>query len=225
MSLAPPGCRRCGRPLEGSVDGCVDCPPRSVAQARSPFLYSGPIRHALIRLKFSGERSVAHALAPFMAGQLQASPAAGPDPRDAGAGFDVITWVPLGRRRRRARTFDQAEKLARAVGGLAGARVVQLLERIVETDPQARRLGPERRRALRGAFRAVGAPPASVLLVDDVLTSGSTAAACAEALLGAGATRVAVLTAARSLGGPLPARCYDRAGSGLGLWLPGGRLR
>jgi predicted amidophosphoribosyltransferase len=141
------------------------------------------------------------------------------------ARFELVTWVPLGRRRRRVRGFDQAEALARAVAGLAGLRVARLLERTVETDPQARRPGPERRRALRGAFRAVREAPLSVLLVDDVLTSGSTAAACAEALATAGARAVAVLTAARSLGGPIPARCYDRAGSGLGLWLPGGRLR
>jgi predicted amidophosphoribosyltransferase len=196
-----------------------------VARARAPFLYAGPVRQALIRLKFGGERAAAQALAPFMAAELESAPPAGPEPAAPARPFAVVTWVPLGHRRRRARTFDQAEALARAVGALAGLPVVRMLGRRVETDPQARRPGAERRRALRGAFRAIRMPPGSVLLVDDVLTSGATAAACAEELVAAGAVEVALLTAARSLGGPLPARCYDRAGSGLGLWLPGGRLR
>jgi predicted amidophosphoribosyltransferase len=83
-----------------------------------------------------------------------------------------------------------------------------MLTRAVETAPQARRGGDARRRALGGAFRAVGAVPPRVLLVDDVLTSGATVAECARTLLAAGALEVGVLTAARSLGGPLPARCY-----------------
>jgi predicted amidophosphoribosyltransferase len=168
-----------------------------------------------MRLKFTGERSVAAAMAPFIAPFLEWPIAPAKDP-------PVVTWVPLGRRRRRARMFDQAEALARAAADVAGQPVVRLLKRVVETDPQARRSGPERRRALRGAFETRGRAPATVLLVDDVLTSGSTAAACAEALMAAGARTVVAVTAARSLGGPLPARCYTRSRSGLGLWLPGG---
>jgi predicted amidophosphoribosyltransferase len=120
----------------------------------------------------------------------------------------VVTWVPLGRRRKRARGFDQAEALARPLAADAGLHLRRLLVRTAETAPQARRGGEARRAALRGAFRALGAVPQRVLLIDDVLTSGATAAECARTLLGAGADEVGVLTAARSLGGPLPARCY-----------------
>jgi predicted amidophosphoribosyltransferase len=220
--LDPPGCERCGRPFDRSVDACRDCPPPSLARARAPFLYAGPVRRALMRLKFSGAMSVATALAAPMAALLEDDPSFVTPNGERNERGPVLTWVPLGRRRRRARSFDQAEALARAVGDLSGLPVARLLKRVVETNPQARRSGEERRLALQGAFEAVTWAPATVLLVDDVLTSGSTAAACAEALRSAGARNVTALTAARSLGGRLPARCYNRPCSGLGLWLPGG---
>jgi competence protein ComFC len=206
--LLPPGCHRCGRPLEVRVPRCPDCPPFPIGWSRAAFLYEGPVRRALFQLKFAGMRSVAGALAPFMVDALARSP-----PRPPTAGSTLITWVPLGARRKRARGYDQAEALARSVGRLTGWPVARLLERTAETSPQARRPGDERRRALVGAFRArPRSSPRQVLVVDDVLTSGATAADCARALRQAGAEEVGILTAARSLGGPVPARCYNPPG-------------
>jgi ComF family protein len=207
IALEPPGCGRCGRPLGAPAAGCADCPPPPIGWCRSSFLYDGPVRQALLRLKFSGLRSVAEAMAPSLVEALARSPPPGPPLEGA-----VITWVPLGRRRRRSRGYDQAEALARAVGALAGWPVAPLLEREVETSPQARSAGRERRRAPAGAFRARPNPPEKVVLVDDVLTTGATAADCARAILGAGAGQVGVLTVARSLAGRLPGRCYNPAG-------------
>jgi competence protein ComFC len=189
------------------VPRCADCPPPPLAWARAPLLYTGAVRRALIRLKFSGLSTVAEALAPWMVEALARSPPPGPSSGEP----VVLTWVPLGRRRRRRRGYDQAEVLARQVGGLTGWAVAPLLERTAETRPQARRPGRERRRALRGAFRARGPVPGRVVLVDDVLTSGATAAECARVLIGAGAAEVGALAAARALNGPLPARCYTAA--------------
>ena len=200
------------------MESCSDCPFPPVAWARAALLYEGPARGALMRLKFGGLRSLAAALAPSMAGRLESDAAQ----TIVGRTGWVVTWVPLGTRRRRRRGFDQAEALARPVGNLLGLPVRRVLRRAIETGPQARRSGAERRVALRGAFEAVGQIPERVLLVDDVLTSGATAAACAEALTSAGAREVGVVAAARSLGGPIPARCYTRDGSGPGLWLPEG---
>jgi ComF family protein len=132
-----------------------------------------------------------------------------------GSPGSVVTWVPLARRRKRERGFDQAEALARALAARWGVPVLRLLDRVVETGPQARRSGQERRGALRGAFQARARPPPRIVLVDDVLTSGATAASCAEALLEAGASEVGLVTAARSLGGPVPARCR-RPGEAMG---------
>src|SRR5712691_9140269 len=205
--LAPPGCRRCGRPLEDWASACGDCPPTVIAWSRSPFLYEGPVRAALMRLKFSGLSHVAEAFAPSMAEALARAPP--PAPTLGGDRCTVLTWVPLGARRKRERGYDQAEVLAVAVGSISGWPARSLLRRRVETAPQARRSGPERRLALEGAFAPAGPVGAlRVVLVDDVLTSGATAAECASVLRGAGAAQVGVLTAARSLGGGVPARCY-----------------
>jgi ComF family protein len=139
---------------------------------------------------------------------------------------DAVTWVPLSGRRRAQRGYDQSRALARSIGRRLDLPVVRLVDRIRDTPAQATLSRRLRVRAVRGAFRARGAAmPAKVLLVDDVLTTGATAAACARALRSAGASRVGLLTVARSLSGPLPARCYTRAGSRLGLWLPGERPR
>jgi predicted amidophosphoribosyltransferase len=208
----PPWCERCGRPLEAAVERCADCPSGPVSWARSAYLYEGPVRSALMRLKFGGVRSVADAVVPAMARILAEANEARPPPGvPPHLGF-VVSWVPLARGRRRSRGFDQAEILARAAGEIARLPVSPLLRRVIETAPQARRAAAERRVALSGAFRAVGRAPPRVALVDDVLTSGATAGECAGVLRRAGAVEVGVVTAARSINGPVPARCYNPAG-------------
>jgi predicted amidophosphoribosyltransferase len=137
-------------------------------------------------------------------------------------GASMVTWVPLARRRRAERGFDQAKVLAVAVGREAGLPVRGLLRRVVATTPQAERDAAARREAMRGAFvvRDRVVVPGHVLLVDDVLTTGATAAACAEALRARGTSQVTLLVAARALlrtGRP----AYTRSGPRPGLWLPG----
>jgi ComF family protein len=171
---------------------------------RAPFLYQGPIARAIKGMKFAGWHAVGWHLAGAM---TEVSDLRG----------DVVTWVPLSGRRLRRRGFDQAEVLARAVASRLGSPVRLLLRRGRDLgSSQARRTGADRRTALAGAFRAVEEIQAEVILVDDVLTTGSTAAACAGALKQAGAGRVSVLVAARSLGGPVPARCRGTWGRGAG---------
>ncbi|HEY7756591.1 MAG TPA: ComF family protein [Actinomycetota bacterium] len=210
VPLGDPRCERCAAPARRAVSSCRHCPPPAISRARSAFVFDGPARTAVHRLKFAGWRPVADALGAAMAEvcDLEA---------------DAVTWVPLSRRRHAARGFDQARALARVVGRRLDLPVLPLLRRAVDAGPQARRGGDERRRAMRGAFTARARPPARVLLVDDVLTTGATAGACAEALLEAGAEAVTVLTAARAVSGA-GANLYSAPGSRPGLWLPGERL-
>ena len=193
--ITPPWCQRCGRPTEEPLSSCSDCPPSGVDAVRAPFLYRGPVAAAIRGMKFSGWHAIGAHLAGAMAevaGDLRAH---------------LVTWVPLHRRRLARRGFDQAEVLARALATRLDLPARGLLVRARATPAQARRGGRDRRRALRGAFAARGSVTGTVLLVDDVLTTGATAAECAAALKRAGVSRVSVAVAARSLGGSVPARC------------------
>jgi ComF family protein len=169
------------------VDSCRDCPPAPITSARAAFAYRGPAREAVHRLKFSGWRGVGDALAGAVA-------ALGPPPADA------VTWVPLAPRRRAERGFDQAKVLARALARRLDLPAVAVVRRTTATAPQARRSREERLRAMEGAFSRIPhvTAPARLLLVDDVLTTGATASACAAALVDAGATEIHLVTACRS---------------------------
>jgi len=138
-------------------------------------------------LKFSGWRGVGEALAAALA-------ALGPPPADA------VTWVPLASRRRAERGFDQARVLARALAREVDLPAVAFVRRTKATAPQARRTREQRLEAMRDAFACTPQKPVPrrLLLVDDVLTTGATASACAAALVRGGAQEIHLLTACRS---------------------------
>jgi ComF family protein len=151
--------------------------------------YEGSLRKMIHLLKYQKVRTLARPLGRLL---LQALA------RDES--FDVIVPVPLHWQRQWHRGFNQAELLARVLSGSTGLPVANALRRSKATATQAGLSNTARRRNVTQAFRC--ARPLTVagkrvLLVDDVMTTGSTATACALALKRAGAKRVALLTVAR----------------------------
>ena len=114
--------------------------------------------------------------------------------------FDALVPVPLHWRRQWQRGFNQAELLARMIGRRTGIPVVKALGRVQATVTQASLGNSSRRRNVASAFRCKRARLVEgkrILLIDDVMTTGATAASCAQALKRAGAGKVALLTVAR----------------------------
>jgi predicted amidophosphoribosyltransferase len=114
-------------------------------------------------------------------------------------GAYTIAFVPSDVDRRLTRGHNPAERLAIALGEQWRLPVVSLLARAPGVRPQRGLTLAQRRRNVRGVFRATGSAPRSLVLVDDVYTSGATVSAAASALRKAGARRVEVVTFARAV--------------------------
>jgi ComF family protein len=169
------------------VTRCRGCAGRRVAfaSARSALDYDDAVRRIVAAWKERGLRGLARWAADVVTGAVAAPPA------------DCVTFVPADRDRQLRRGHHPAERLARELATVWSLPFTGLIRRTRATARQ-RGLGDvERRRNLRGAFAATGPPPRSVVLVDDVYTTGATAHECASALRRSGVQRVAVVTFAR----------------------------
>ena len=151
--------------------------------------YDGALRKLIHLFKYARVEPLSRPLADWMASAL---------PLDER--FDLITPVPLHWRRRLQRGFNQSERLAQRMARRTGIPVLRALSRVRVTEVQAGLSNAARRRNTTGAFRPRRSALLAgkrILLIDDVMTTGATAAACALALKRAGAERVALLTVAR----------------------------
>lgn len=182
------GCRRLGGPLCESCRlgissaGVVELP--GLARVGAVWRHEGAARELVLGLKLRGRRAFAEPLVDAMVRLV----------RRSGSEASVVVWPPCSRSDRRVRGFDHAEVLARGVARELGLPARPLLRRVGVVSDQASLPGAERRRNVTGAFEAIPSP-ASVLLVDDVVTTGATLRACGGALRRAGASRVEAIVA------------------------------
>jgi ComF family protein len=187
---------RCGVPLGGSAPApCGRCRRQRNAFTAGASLgpYEGSLRTVIHALKYSRR--------PRLAGRLADALIAHPAARALLAPDALLVPVPLHPRRLRERGFNQSELIARALGRRTGLPLLtRALSRRRDTPPQAGLTAAVRRRNVSGAFVArpcSALAGRTVVLIDDVLTTGATARACAAALQEAGASAVHVLTVAR----------------------------
>ena len=206
--IYPPKCVLCGRLLQKDEENaCPRCllelPILTVlldggdfySACAAPFRYEGKLRESILRYKFGGKRHYAQFYAEYLAASIRAQ---------LGGKFDLITWVPISRRRRRERGYDQARTLAELTAKRLGCPCVQTLKKTKHNRRQSGIDSDEARRAnVKGVYRAVKPERFAgkrLLLIDDIITTGSTISECAFTLRRAGASGVAaaVTAAARA---------------------------
>ena len=193
-----PYCLHCGDPVEGRVDEAFTCHSCDELQpafdyARSVVRYRGPVQRMIQDFKYNAAHWLAPDLVRLLAAGLQTAPEFGD--------FAGICCVPLHRVKQRTRGYNQAALLARGLAKTLGKPFLRnALVRHRQTGTQTHLTAHERIANVHGAF-GVRQPAAiqgqSLLLVDDVMTTGATTAECARVLKEAGAARVLVLTVAR----------------------------
>jgi len=200
VSIEPcdgPVCTRCGVPLSSGTQDrlCGECllNPLPTRGVKAPYLYGGAMAQAIRRLKHLSSAWVHRPLGRLL---CRAAP-----PSDT---FECVVPVPIHRSMLRRRGFNQAELLGRTVAA-CGKRPL-LADALIRKVQGADQRGLTRAERLAGVDGAFGANPratdrlegARILLVDDVVTTGATVAACTRELLRAGAKSVSVLAVART---------------------------
>jgi ComF family protein len=200
--LAPPLCWSCHSPAVRGEPLCRDCrrslrflPPAPVTlrglQVWAPLAYDGPAADLVKALKFHAAARVAGAMAALIVANA---------PREGGLLDGALVPVPLHPARHRVRPFNQAALLAGAISTRTGLPLADCMRR---AGPDQRQVGRGREARITGAagsVDAVKAAPLRALLVDDVVTTGATLAACAAALRAAGSEQVRAVAFARTAG-------------------------
>ena len=194
----PDKCLFCQKPLAaGELDLCANCRVNApefkkakksysfIARWTAVWYYKDTARRSILRYKFYNRRSYVRSFGRFLAMRLQ---------KEGLDDFDLLSWVPVSPFRRWRRGYDQSELLAHAVGHELGIMPVRVLKKIRHIPPQSTIRGSAHRRAnVLGAYEPVNTALVRgkrILLLDDVITTGATAAECAKTLGFAGVKQV-----------------------------------
>lgn len=195
-SLLEPGspavCPACEKTIQRTFNGGVKTGVH-FSVCVSPFYYQDAVRDAVIHLKFHGKTAGVPALGRWMAECVQENLA------DC---YDIITWVPISRKRLRERGYDQAKLLAKSMANCLGQPLVSTLVKRVNTPAQSGIDDPlQRMENVRDVYAAAAPERIAgkrVLLVDDVVTTGATLESGASVLQCAGAVSIVCCTLART---------------------------
>src|SRR6184192_2054669 len=199
VRIVAPFCQKCSEPFEGAITGeftCANCAHRTIHfdAAVAAYRSRGIVRQIIHDFKYGRQIHLRHLVTRWLTAALD-------DPRLRGGRFDVIIPVPLHPARKRERGFNQASLLAELLSAQISIQSQPLLERIRYTTTQTALDRTERMENLHNAFRLrknTNVRDLRVLLIDDVLTTGSTLNECARILKGAGAISAHAATAARA---------------------------
>ena len=195
-AFLPKRCPYCNAPIKVSDNICNDCAEKVKAEVlekyaaggykcKSPFLYKGIYKKALLNFKFHSRPAAAQSLAIPLAACIK-----------SGYGdlrFDCVTCVPMHKNQLRKRGYNQSELLAKEVCKLLELPYRELLTKAKENQPQHNLNHTQRRNNVKGVYKAVNADSfqdKTILLIDDVLTTGYTLGECCKVLKKAGAQRV-----------------------------------
>jgi len=202
--MYPPKCPFCGRVVkeQGVCEACLKSLPRTGTSCKrkgdyftlcvSPLYYRDNVRESLLRFKFQNCRHYAKTYAPMVAECIE---------KEFNNKFDLISWVPVSRKRLRRRGYDQARLLAEEIAALYGIKAVSLLEKHRHVPAQSGISGAEKRKAnILSAYRVIDHDSACgkrILLIDDIITTGATLSECSKTLLLSGAEEILCATVAR----------------------------
>ena len=199
IRIVPPFCAKCSEPFAGAITNefnCANCEHRSLHfdAAVAAYRSRGIVRRVILDFKYGRQLHLRHLVARWLFAALD-------DDRLRCRRFDIVVPVPLHPARERERGFNQAALLADLLSAQRSIQNKPVLERIRYTTTQTAFDRAERMKNLHGAFhlrKNVDVRELRVLLIDDVLTTGSTLSECARVLKKAGASSVHAATAARA---------------------------
>src|SRR6266404_3938852 len=197
--IVPPFCAKCSEPFDGAITttfACANCAHRALHfdAAVSAYRSRGIVRHVILNFKYGRQIHLRHLVARWLVAALD-------DERLRERRFDAIVPVPLHPAKQRERGFNQAALLAEWLGSHMALPLRPVLQRVRFTTTQTAFDRSERMQNLRNAFRLrknADVRKSRVLLIDDVLTTGSTLSECARVLKEAGAQSIYAATAARA---------------------------